>query len=124
MVRRALRVAAVLAVVYFCVVALSFLQGLFDRGDLRRAAHVIYEFRPGGPAGKTLVELMAAADGVVPDRMACQTEMASRYEGRVLTTCRGAAGTEPFVWVIDVVGGRVEPQGPRSRLLTQAGAGK
>lgn len=119
MTKTVLRVAGGLLLLYLAVVALSFLQELFDQGDLRKASHVIFEFRPAGGEGKTLIELMAAADGVAAAQVGCESELSSRYQGKVLMHCKTTADSRPFIWLIDVVAGSIEAQGERSRALIQ-----
>ncbi len=102
------RILGVVLFAYLFVMAVMTVQYFFDRGDMRKASQVIFEFRPQGSNHPTLLETMASLSQVKKEDVNCQTTLASRYEGLVDVDCK--AGTESFLWEIDVVAGRVIPK--------------
>lgn len=122
-------VKAVLVVAFFYLVIMGLLglQYLFDRGDMKKAAQVIYEYRPRtageGQGGLTLAQAMAVAYGVAEDRLKCETKIASRFEGRVLVECDRAADYQKisphdnFQWEVNVTSGQVTPLNAKAKGL-------
>lgn len=103
------RVIVAVLIVYAAVMALMSVQYFFDRGDLKKAAEVIYQYKLPSHPDKNLLELMALDLNVSSNQVHCETELLSRYEGRVLIEC-GAQATfkkhdsgNNHEWVVDVV---------------------
>lgn len=104
-----LRVAGVILVFVFGSFSLYMLRYAYDQADLRKASRYVYEFKPAGDNGKTLIELMADSVGVAVGGMECRGEIVSRYEGRIIVDCIPAASTTPkqlktFSLEVEVVG--------------------
>jgi len=118
-----IRAFIVIIVIYATVMAVMGLQYMFDRGDMKKAAKVIYEFKPSHTVNKTLAELMAQNLGVTPEELHCETELISRYEGRVLVECGDKKSFQPentdlnFHFVVDVVRGSVDGKNEKARKL-------
>ncbi len=70
------------AVIIGGVLTLSYLQGRFDHGDLKKALQAI-QIR-------------------FPETSQCQARLISRFQGKVEVTCDQGA------WVVDVVRGTIE----------------
>ena len=109
------RVILGIVIVYAAVMALMSVQFFFDRGDLKKAAALIYQYKPPSHPDKTLVELMAQDQKIHPDEVHCETKLLSRYEGRVLIDC-GVAGNN-YEWVVDVVRHTVAAHNSRAEKL-------
>ena len=95
----------------------------FDRGDLRKATAMIYEYRLPSHPEKNLLSLMAEDLKVSLDQVRCETELLSRYEGRVLIEC-GSQTTfkkhdsgNNHEWVVDVVLHTVQTHNEKSKTL-------
>ena len=109
------RVILGIVIIYAAVMALMSVQYFFDQGDLKKAAAVIYEYRPPLHPDKTLLEFMAADLKLNPDQVHCETQLLSRYEGRVLVEC-GVTGNN-YEWVVDVVRHTVTAHNDRAKNL-------
>lgn len=63
---------------YLMVMGMMSLQHLFDRGDMKKAAQVIYQFQPNKDSPQTLLDLMLIAKAQKnPDDMRCETSILS-----------------------------------------------
>lgn len=112
------RAILVIIAVYCVIMAVVAVQYFFDRGDMKKAAKVIYEFRPQGPSDNTknatLAEQMAAFYKISTDDLYCETQIVSRYEGHVLVECGEENGFQAdnrelnFYWLVNVVAGRID----------------
>jgi len=117
------RVIFVVLFAYGTVMGLMSLQYFFDRGDLRRASKVIYDYQPRPGSSKKLVEYMAEGYQVDLGDLYCETTLASRFEGHVMVECGKKLGFVSeradinFQWVVDLVGSRIEPKNQRARQL-------
>jgi hypothetical protein len=104
-----LRVAGVILVFVFGSFSLYMLRYAYDQGDLRKASRYVYEFKPAGEDGKTLIALMADSAGVDVTDMECRGEIISRYAGRIVVDCAPSASATPkqpktFSLEVEVVG--------------------
>lgn len=117
------RVIVAVLIVYAAVMALMSVQYFFDRGDLKKAAAVIYQYKLPSHPEKNLLELMASDLNVNPDRVHCETELLSRYEGRVLIECGAQARFKKHdsgnnhEWVVDVVLHTVQAHNDKAKKL-------
>lgn len=109
------RVIVAVLIVYAAVMALMSVQYFFDRGDLKKAAAVIYQYKLPSHPDKNLLELMASDLNVNSEQVQCETELLSRYEGRVLIEC-GVAGNN-YEWVVDVVLHTVQAHNDKAKKL-------
>lgn len=109
--KKVLRFLAMIIAVYAIVMAAMVVQYFFDRGDLKKASAVIYQFKPVAARPDTLIDYMAAESHVTPDAIQCQSQITSRYEGRVSVICDG------YEWVVDVVASRIYPQNEQAHKL-------
>lgn len=109
--KKIFRVLGMIFAAYAIVMAAMIVQYFFDRGDLKKAAAVVYQFKPVNGKESTLIDFMADEQHLAPDAINCQTQIASRYEGRVAVTCDG------YQWMVDVVGSRIYPQNEQARKL-------
>lgn len=108
-----IRIVALIFFVYAVFFALTTLQSLFDRGDLKRASALFFGSPlPGGQM--TVVDLIAAQTGKNPGEISCLMNLESRERGTVLFVCE-----EKFEWMVDVVGSRIEPHSPSAQELLQ-----
>ena len=48
----------VMACLFACIAAVNYMQSLFDKGDMKRAMHVVRDFRGG--SGRTIAEALQA----------------------------------------------------------------
>ncbi|MCP5463500.1 MAG: hypothetical protein H7A33_00580 [Deltaproteobacteria bacterium] len=117
MIQKVLKSLVVILMVYASVMVLLGLQHLFDRGDLKKASKVFYQFRPG-TSQVLLVDQMAQQMGVEPTALQCQAQILSRYEGHVLMVCTHDQSTE-YQWVVDVVAGIIKPHNQQANVLFQ-----
>lgn len=108
------RVLLVVFAIYAIVMAAMAVQYFFDRGDLRKASAVIYEFKPDKTKDETLAALMAAEQKILPTELACDAQIMSRYEGQVLVTC------DKYEWMVDVVASRIYPKNEVAQKLMTA----
>jgi len=120
--RRGRATIAVLMVAILAV-ALMLLQGLFDRGDRRRAVGIVAAMRPD-PAGPTVAERLGALDAGEPP--ACAARIRSACFGVVIVECRVAADPQPYAFTVDLVRKRAFPanDATRARLGMPSGAGR
>ncbi len=109
--KKLFRVLLVVFAIYAILMAAMTVQYFFDRGDLRKASAVIFEFKPDKTKDETLAALMAAEQKILPDELVCDTQIASRYEGLVLVTCRD------YEWMVDVVASRIYPKSEAAQKL-------
>lgn len=121
--RTIFRVLGVVVIAYACVMAVMGMQYLFDRGDLRKASQVISQYKPKG-SDKTILTLMAERSGVPESRIACDSHLLSRYEGRVEVDCRASdgeghviAGRQEFRFEVDVVGAQLRALNDATKAL-------
>lgn len=107
---RFFRILGVIVIAYAGVMAVLYLQYLFDRGDLRKAEQVISQFKPKGEE-RTLMRIMADSLGVDAAGFSCESRILSRYEGRIEVGCgKIAAATKfkpAFRFEVDVVGATI-----------------
>jgi hypothetical protein len=119
--RTIIRVFGAIAIIYCGVMAVMYLQYLFDKRDLKEASRVVYEFRPG-EGQKTLLEVMAEALKTRPDDVYCETGLLSRYEGKVLVDCGEKNHftqnqSDHYQWEVDVVAFQVLAKNPLAKKL-------
>lgn len=118
------KVLVVILFAYAAVMGLMTLQYFFDRGDLKRASRVIYQYTPSGQ-DKKLVQVMADEFKVSLDDLYCETALESRYEGHVTVTCGPKTlflkqPKQNFVWVVDLVASSIRPYNEKAKaMLTQ-----
>lgn len=128
MLRTIFKALVVIALAYVGLMAVLGVQYFFDRGDMKKAARVVYEYRPRGHE-KTLVELMAQHYGIGGDQLKCETQIISRYEGRVLVECgppdlfKAHDAEVNFQWEVDVVGGAIRELNEKAKKLRMGWAG-
>lgn len=106
--RTIIRVFGAIAIIYSGVMAVMFLQYLFDKRDLTEASRVVYEFRPQGVGQVTLVALMAESLKITVGDVYCEAGLMSRYEGKVFVECGEKASftqnhRDHYEWEVDVV---------------------
>lgn len=97
---------------YALVMGLMTLQYFFDRGDIRRASEVIYNYRPTKDESKTLIQLMAEKLAIETNQIHCESQIVARYEGYVQVECGKQESYRPsadvnFLWQVDLVGARI-----------------
>jgi len=54
---------------------------------MKKAAKVIYQYKPLNKQDITLVQMMAQQLGISQENLHCETQLISRYEGHVLVEC-------------------------------------
>lgn len=119
------RAFAVIAVIYALVMGLLSVQYFFDRGDMKKAARVIYRFKPDNDKEASLIQLMAGSWQVNQDDVRCETQVMSRYEGHVFVECGLKTGFEKnsteknYHWIVDVVAGRIVAKNDKAKFLMQ-----
>jgi hypothetical protein len=101
-VNRLIRILFVLLFVYLTGLAVVTVQYYFDRGDLKKASQVLFEFRPQGK--ETLALLMSQKLMIQESQLKCESQLLSRYEGRVRVLCGSVKKPQHFVFDVDVVG--------------------
>jgi hypothetical protein len=108
-------------IVYLGVMAVMYLQFLFDRGDIRKASQFLNDFKPGPAHEHSLLEVMATDLGQAPDQIACDSEILSRTEGTVLIHCHGIVAeqktTRNYEWIINLVSYQVSANNPEASAL-------
>jgi len=110
--------------------ALMTLQYFFDRGDMKKAAQVIYNYKPDPLKETTLISLMAEKYNLDSQSIRCETELISRYEGSIFIDC-GVTNNftkhsdENFHWLVDVVSARIVAKNDKAReLMNEVNYGK
>jgi hypothetical protein len=101
---------------FFTVMGLLTLQFFFDRGDIKRASRVIYEYKPAGQE-KTLTALIADEIGISEESLICESALISRYEGRVHVGCHGSEPKPVYEWEVNVVAAIIKPRNGYSQQL-------
>lgn len=96
------RYLGVIFVAYVGFLALTTLQNAYDNADLKKGVKVLYEFRPLGEGTPVIIDLLADHWKIDRNKVNCEAELVSRYEGLVRLYCKHKQ--EQFVWEVDVVG--------------------
>lgn len=111
--KNSFRILVLIFFVYAVFFALTTLQSLFDRGDLKRASALFFK-SPFPGTEKTAIDLMGLALAKKPEEVGCQVALESRERGTVRFTCDG-----DYQWLVDVVASQIEPVSPKSQELVQ-----
>lgn len=120
-----LRIGLVIFFAYALVMALMTLQYFFDRGDIRRASEVVYEYVPNQKTGKKLLQLMADQLKIDEKAIHCEAEITSRYEGIVQVECgniqnyRSNSPQLNFIWKVNLVGSQLLPSNDLSKVIVE-----
>lgn len=120
-----IRLIIVVGCGYALIMGLMTLQYLFDRGDIRRASEVIYNYRPSKEVSKTLIQLMAEKLTIEETKIHCESQIVARYEGYVQVECGEQESYKPsaavnFLWQVDLVGARITAiNEPAQNLMNQ-----
>jgi hypothetical protein len=78
---------------------LAWLQGSFDKGDLRRAMSLLEDTRPPTPGSPSLLEALAKRVGHAPD---CQAEITQGCRGIVQVRCAGELDKGDYLFAADL----------------------
>ena len=109
---RTLRVAAGVLFLLACVVAVSLLEGLFERRDLTRAAHLVQGFRDA--AGRSIDDrLRARHRAEIAGEPVFELSIRSKLQGAVRVQATvpldHAAAGAIYTFDVDVVSGAIHP---------------
>ncbi len=110
--RRLYQILGIALILYLTITAVSFLQMMFDRGDIKKAQQFLVEFQPRKD-GHTLLQLMAESKGVKPDDLPCDMSIESRTTGEIQIHC------QDFVWMVNVVSYQVRPISEAAQKILQ-----
>lgn len=117
------RALIVIFVIYASVMAIMGVQYLFDRGDMKKAVKVVYNLKPNQNEDKTLTKVMADTLSITEEQLYCETQIISRYEGRVLVECGNKATYQSlnsklnFQWEVDVIRGGIKGRNVKAQRL-------
>lgn len=109
--RNLYRMIGLLFFAYLLFFAVTTLQSLFDRGDLKRASALFFN-SPLPGSEKKLSDLMAEKMAMQPDKVSCQMSLVSREQGKVFFDCSGG-----YSWMVNLVASRIEPVSDAAREL-------